>query len=116
MSTSNQTGPAFLSELAGNVVLTASILAAPSTGPVKAREIILNLGSMYASRNPPAMAVVGNKTFVQYDATLHTGESINAITVLTRDDSNEVMEINIGYSPMLAVQALAQNYAAAFGQ
>lgn len=116
MSTSNQAGPAFLSELAENVVLTASMLAAPLTGPVKAREIIINLGSMYASRNAPVMTVVGNKTFVQYDATLLTGEPINAITVLTRDDSNDVVEINIGYSPMQSVEALAKNYAAAFGQ
>jgi hypothetical protein len=116
MSTSNQTGPAFLSELAEKVVLTASMLPAPVTGPVEAREIVMNLGSMYASRAAPVMAVVGKKTFVQYDATLLTGEAINAITVLTRDDSDEVVEINIGYSPMQSVEALAKNYAAAFGQ
>lgn len=113
---SNQAGPAFLSELAETVVLTASMLPAPVTGPDAAREIIMNLGSMYASRAAPVMAVVGKKTFVQYDATLLTGEAINAITVLTRDDSNEVEEINIGYSPMQSVEALAKNYAAAFGQ
>lgn len=116
MSTSNQAGPAFLSELAATVVLTASMLPAPVTGPDKASAIIMNLGSMYASRTAPTMAVVGNKTFVQYDATLMTGESINAITVLTRDDSNEVVGINIGYSPMQSVDALAKNYDAAFGQ
>lgn len=116
MSTSNQPGPAFLSELAEKVVITASMLAMPLTGPDKAREVIMNLGSMYASRDAPVMAVVGKKTFVQYDATLLTGEAINAITVLTRNDSNEVVEINIGYSPMQSVEALAKNYADAFGQ
>lgn len=116
MSTSNQAGPAFLAELAEHVVLTASMLPNKATGPDKSREIIMNLGSMYASRTTPVMAVVGNKTFIQYDATLVSGEAINAITVLTRNSSNLVAEINIGYSPMTSVEALAKNFAAAFGE
>lgn len=116
MSANNQAGPAFLSELAEDVVITASMLAMPLTGPNKARETVMNLGSLYASRDAPVMAVVGKKTLVQYDATLLTGEAINAITVLTRNDSDEVVEINIGYLPMQSVEALAKNYAEAFGQ
>jgi hypothetical protein len=116
MTTSNQAGPAFLSELAENVVLTASILAAPVLGQAKVRDTILNVGSMYASRTAPVLAVVGDKTFIQYDATLVTGETINAITVLTRDTSEQVIEINIGYSPMQPLEVLAKNFAVAFSE
>jgi hypothetical protein len=116
MSTSNQAGPAFLSELAENVVLTASTLPTPIVGQAKARDIIMNLGSMYASRTAPVLAVVGNKTFIQYDAKLVTGEDINAITVLTRDSSDQVIEINIGYSPMQPLEVLAKNFAVAYGE
>jgi len=111
-----QPGPAFLSELADDVVLTASILPKATRGAERAREVIMNLGAMYASRTVAVMGVVGNKTFIQYDATLVSGEQINAVTVLTRNDSNLVVEINVGYSPLQAVEALTKNFATAFGQ
>jgi hypothetical protein len=113
MTNSNQAGPAFLAELAENVVMSASIVQDVVKGPEAVRDVILATGSLYASKTAGVAGAIGNKTVVQYDATLPSGESLNAIVVLTRGSNNLVEEINIGYSPMSSVHVLAERLEAA---
>jgi hypothetical protein len=106
MSESTQPHP-FLNDLAEDVVLIASVLRQPVTGREQVREVVKAGGSLYITQTPRFLGSVGQRTYFEYEVTLAEGLTAAGLVSIHRDTAGQVTELNIAFSPLGAVLAIA---------
>jgi hypothetical protein len=100
--------PAFLADLADEVVLTGSVLRHAVTGRATVADLILATGAAYKSQAGRFHGAFGLQEFMAYDAVLTDGTAIRGDMVLTWNTSGKVEAIHVGHSPLDAAMSLSR--------
>ena len=97
----------FLDDLAPNATLTGSLMRRPIVGRENIQRAVHATGTLYASQTPTFLGAIGNRTFLQYDAALHSGLELHAVAVIDRDDDGAVQAVSVTMGPLDAVLSLS---------
>jgi hypothetical protein len=97
----------FLDDLTADAELVSSVLRAPVIGRDAIRLAVDAVGTFYVSQTPTFVQAVGPRLFLEYDAVLTSGETLNAVVVVDRNADGSVPRVSVRMSPLGAVLALA---------
>ncbi|MGO7184526.1 hypothetical protein ACCT14_27185 [Rhizobium brockwellii] len=107
-NTQDQRHP-FLDDLTVDAELTSSVLRGSVIGRDEIKLAVNTVGTFYASQNPTFLETVGSRLFLEYEAVLTSGESLNAVVVVDRNPDGSVPRVSVRMSPLGAVLSLAAN-------
>lgn len=65
------------------------------------------VGTFYASQKPTFLQVVGSRLFLEYEAVLTNGETLNAVVVIDRNPDGSVPRVSVRMGPLDSVLSLA---------
>ncbi|MGO7323291.1 hypothetical protein ACCS95_31925 [Rhizobium ruizarguesonis] len=99
----------FLDDLTADAELTSSVLRGSVIGRDEIKLAVNTVGTFYASQNPTFLETVGSRLFLEYEAVLTSGESLNAVVVVDRNPDGSVPRVSVRMSPLGAVLSLAAN-------
>ncbi len=99
----------FLDDLSVDAELTSSVLRGAVIGRDEIKLAVNTVGTFYASQNPTFLQTVGSRLFLEYEAVLTSGESLNAVVVVDRNPDGSVPRVSVRISPLGAVLSLATN-------
>ncbi|MBY2907666.1 hypothetical protein [Rhizobium leguminosarum] len=99
----------FLDDLTADAELTSSVLRGSVIGRDKIKLAVNTVGTFYASQNPTFLETVGSRLFLEYEAVLTSGESLNAVVVVDRNPDGSVPRVSVRMKPLGAVLSLAAN-------
>jgi len=99
----------FLDDLSVDAELTRSVLRGAVIGRDEIKLAVNTVGTFYASQNPTFLQTVGSRLFLEYEAVLTSGESLNAVVVVDRNPDGSVPRVSVRMSPLGAVLSLATN-------
>lgn len=99
----------FLDDLSVDAELTSSVLRGAVIGRDEIKLAVNTVGTFYASQNPTFLETVGSRLFLEYEAVLTSGESLNAVVVVDRNPDGSVPRVSVRMSPLGAVLSLATN-------
>ena len=99
----------FLDDLSVDAELTSSVLRGAVIGRDEIKRAVTTVGTFYASQNPTFLQTVGSRLFLEYEAVLTSGESLNAVVVVDRNPDGSVPHVSVRMSPLGAVLSLATN-------
>ncbi|NKJ08124.1 MULTISPECIES: hypothetical protein [Rhizobium] len=99
----------FLDDLSVDAELTSSVLRGAVIGRDEIKLAVNTVGTFYASQNPTFLQTVGSRLFLEYEAVLTSGESLNAVVVVDRNPDGSVPRVSVRMSPLGAVLSLATN-------
>jgi hypothetical protein len=99
---------AWIDDLAEDVVLEASVLAERRRGRDEVLAVMKAAGSYYARFEFVHQNVAGARTYLEWEATGPTGTEMAGVTVLTRNDDNQVVHVAIHHRPLGAVLELSR--------
>ncbi|MGZ9722954.1 hypothetical protein [Rhizobium miluonense] len=99
----------FLDDLTVDAELTSSVLRGPVIGRHEIKLAVDTVGTFYASQIPTFLETVGSRLFLEYEAVLTSGESLNAVVVVDRNPDGSVPRVSVRMSPLGAVLSLAAN-------
>ncbi|WP_158807855.1 hypothetical protein [Beijerinckia sp. L45] len=105
--THERPGPAFLNELAPDVVLEAAILNGSVSGAADVRKVIGTVGGLFTSQAPGIRASGDNVEIYGYEAGLPEGMSVTGVITVTRGTTGEVTHIGSLMRPLGAVLWIA---------
>jgi hypothetical protein len=97
----------FLNDLAEHVVLISSVLRQPVAGREQVLAVVKAGASLYVTQTPKFLGAVGQRTFFEYDVTLDGELSAAGMVSILRDSDGQVIELNIAFSPLGSVLAIA---------
>ena len=97
----------FLDDLAADVVLTSSVLAAPVVGREEVRRVVREVSGLYTAQRPLARDVLGSRSVLEYEADLVGGHTVRGLVVMDRDAEGDVSAISINFSPFHGVVSIA---------
>jgi hypothetical protein len=97
----------FLDDLAQHVTLASSILRRPVSGREQVLKIVKAGASLYLEQTPQFLGSVDGRTFFEYTVGLTGGGRAAGLVSIVRDAGGEVTDLNITFSPLGAVLALA---------
>lgn len=97
----------FLDDLTADAELISSVLRGPVTGRDQIRIVVDAVGTLYASQAPTFLQTVGSRLFLEYAATLTSGESLSATVVVDHNPDGSVPRVSVRMSPLGAVLSLA---------
>ena len=98
----------FLDDLAEGVTLISSVLRRPVSGRDAVREVVKAAGSHYRRQTPRFLGTLGVRTFFEYEAELADGSTATGLVAITKDEAGAVTALNITFSPLGAVLAIAE--------
>lgn len=104
--TQNERHP-FLDDLASDAELVSSVLREPVVGRDAIRLAVNTVGTFYASQTPTFLQIVGARLFLEYEATLKSGESLSATVVVDHNPDGSVPRVSVRMSPLGSVLSLA---------
>jgi hypothetical protein len=107
-NTQDQRHP-FLDDLTMDAELISSVLRGSVIGRDEIKLAVNTVGTFYASQNPTFLETVGSRLFLEYEAVLTSGESLNAVVVVDRNPDGSVPRVSVRMSPLGAVLSLAAN-------
>ena len=97
----------FLDDLTENVVLSSSILRRQVKGRDKVLQVVKAGASQYAAQKPSFLGDVGERTYFEYDITLHDGSQGTGLVSIRRNAEREVVGLEVCFSPLSVVLAMA---------
>ncbi len=95
-----RSGPAFTDTFAPDVVLRASVLRAPVTGRDAVAQVMAAASGIYTSLVFTHQAREGERTYLEWDATLHDGTEVSGITRLVADEQGRTVDVAIHHRPL----------------
>jgi len=107
-NTQDQRHP-FLDDLTIDAELISSVLRGSVIGRDEIKLAVNAVGTFYASQNPTFLETGGSRLFLEYEAVLTSGESLNAVVVVDRNPDGSVPRVSVRMSPLGAVLSLAAN-------
>jgi pimeloyl-ACP methyl ester carboxylesterase len=93
----------FAEALADDVVLEASVLHRPIEGRDLVQQVMATASGIYDSLVFIHEATEGPRTYVEWEATAFGGMRLNGVTILTKDDSGQIISARIHHRPLAAV-------------
>jgi NAD(P)-dependent dehydrogenase (short-subunit alcohol dehydrogenase family) len=114
--TSNPQRHPFLDDLADDVELVSSILYLPVRGREAVLEVVKAGARQYASQTPRSLDHAGGALYFEYDFTLKNGVRGVGLVSIRRASGGKVTALNIAFSPLDAVTALADAVRAELGE
>lgn len=109
MSDPSSHRPAFLDELADDVVLGGSVLKQLVQGRHDVTRIVEAVGTLYIAQEYLYAGRADGRDFVEYDATLADGTAIRGLVSLTRDTQGHVKRVDVGHQPYDAIGKVARS-------
>lgn len=97
----------FLDDLTPDAELVSSVTRKPVTGREAIRVVVDAVGTFYASQTPTFAGTVGSRLFLEYEAVLTSGETLNAVVVVEHAADGAVPRVSVRMSPLGAVLSLA---------
>ncbi|MCV3205595.1 hypothetical protein OHD62_06440 [Mesorhizobium sp. YC-39] len=116
MSGTDTTRHPFLDDLTSEAELTGTVLRKSVRGRENVRRVVEAVGKLYSSQTGTFLASVQGRTFVQYDAMLRNGLSLQAVAVIERNDDGSVPRVNVSMSPLASVLSLSAQLGTQIGQ
>jgi hypothetical protein len=113
--TNNPQRHPFLDDLADDVELVSSILYLPVRGRAAVLEVVKAGARQYASQTPRSLDHAGERSYFEYDYTLKNGMRGVGLVSIRRGEAGKVTALNIAFSPLDAVTALAAAVRAELG-
>ena len=95
-----RSGPAFTDTFAPDVVLRASVLRAPVTGRDAVAQVMAAASGIYTSLVFTHQAREGERTYLEWDATLHDGTEVSGVTRLVADEHGRTVDVAIHHRPL----------------
>jgi hypothetical protein len=97
----------FLDDLTADAELTTSVVRGSIVGRDKIKRAVDAVGTFYASQTPTFLQIIGSRLFLEYEAVLKNGETLNAVVVVDRNPDGSVPRVSVRMSPLGAVLSLA---------
>lgn len=97
----------FLDDLSDDVVLVSSILRKPVVGRPLVLKVVKAAAQLYIAQTPRFLGSVDNRIFFEYEVRLADGVQASGFVSATKNETGEVVELNITFSPLGGVLALA---------
>ena len=107
MNTSPTRHP-FLDDLAESVILISSVLRQPVAGRDLVLKVVKAGASLYLEQTPRFLGSVGDRTFFEYIVTLAGDQEASGLVAIGRNNAGEVIDLNITFSPLGSVLAIAE--------
>ena len=107
MSDSQAERHPFLDDLTADAQLVSSVLRGPVTGREDIRRVVDAVGTFYASQTPTFVQDIGSRLVLEYEATLTSGEELNAAVIVEHNPDGSVPRVSVRMSPLGAVLSLA---------
>ncbi len=95
-----RSAPAFTDTFAPEVVLRASVLRAPVTGRDAVAQVMATASGIYTSLVFTHQAREGERTYLEWDATLHDGTEVSGVTRLVADAQGRTVDVAIHHRPL----------------
>lgn len=99
----------FLNDLSPDAELTGTVLKQPIKGRENIALIVNAVGSFYEEQCTIYIEQTARRTFLEYEADLHSGTILRAIVVIERDDEGLVSHVSVRVEPLGAALAIAEN-------
>jgi hypothetical protein len=90
----------FGAAFADDVVLEASVLRRPVEGRDQVMRVLVTASGIYESLQFTREASNGPRTYLEWEATALGGRELRGVTVLTKDDSGQVVHAAIHHRPL----------------
>nr|WP_250814264.1 hypothetical protein [Neorhizobium tomejilense] len=116
MSSSNGEKHPFLDDLADDAELRGTVLRRPVSGRDNIKRLVEAVGTLYASQTPTFYGGIGQRHFLQYQATLRSGLNLEAVGVIERDESGLVRRVTMTFAPLDAALSLSAGLGGIVGQ
>lgn len=116
MSGTDTTRHPFLDDLTPDAELAGTVLRKAIRGRENIRRVVDAVGKLYAMQTATFLADVEGRTFLEYDATLLNGQTLQAVAVIERNDDNSVPRVSVSISPLAAVFSLSAQLGAQLEQ
>ncbi|MBW0102546.1 nuclear transport factor 2 family protein [Pseudonocardia sp. KRD-291] len=91
---------AFTDTFAPGVVLQASVLRAPVRGADAVSQVMATASDIYTSLVFTHQARNGERTYLEWNATLHDGTEVSGVTRLVADAQGRTLDIAIHHRPL----------------
>ena len=98
---------AFTDTLAPEVVLRASVLRVPVAGRDAVARVMATASGIYTSLVFTHQARDGERTYLEWDATLHDGTAVSGVTRLVADAQGRTVDVAIHHRPLDAALAFS---------
>ncbi|MEA2960539.1 MAG: esterase [Alphaproteobacteria bacterium] len=85
------------------VVFEASVMARRVEGRERVKTILGAASRLYAALEFTHRGTEGSRSFLEWEAKLHGGESVSGITILTSDANGKILSIAIHHRPLSGV-------------
>ncbi|MDQ0924504.1 pimeloyl-ACP methyl ester carboxylesterase [Pseudarthrobacter sp. W1I19] len=85
-----------------DVVLEASVMRSPITGRENVKAVMSAASSIYESLEFTQQTVNGPRTYLEWHATAFGGLTIDGVTILTKDESGQIVSAAIHHRPLEA--------------
>lgn len=108
MTNAEQKRHPFLDDLDENVVLVSSILRSPVRGRDAVIKVVKAGAAQYLNQTPRFLDTLGDRSYFEYDAELKGGMIASGMVSMVRDAHGRVTQLHIAFSPLDAVQVMAQ--------
>lgn len=116
MSTDKQEKHPFLDDLADDAELRGTVLRRPISGRDRIKRLVEAVGTLYASQTPTFYGAIGQRHFLQYQATLRGGLGLEAVGVIERGDAGIVHRVAMTVAPLDAALSLSAGLSRILGQ
>lgn len=97
----------FLDDLAEDVSLISSVLRQEVTGRDRVLKVVKAGAAQYLRQTPTFLRDVDDRRFFEYDLELDGGIAGKGLVSILRNDHGQVTQLNIAFSPLGAVLAMA---------
>ncbi|MER9140929.1 hypothetical protein NKI20_32720 [Mesorhizobium sp. M0830] len=100
MSSDKQEKHPFLDDLADDAELSGTVMRRSVSGRDHIKRLVEAVGTLYASQTPTFYGAIGQRHFLQYQATLRNGLKLEAVGVIERDDAGLVQRVTMTFAPL----------------
>lgn len=114
MSIEKETHP-FLNDLSPNAELRGTVLRQPIKGGDNISQVVSAVGTFYKEQRTIYTETVGLRSFIEYEADLHSGVLMRAIVVVERGGDGLVSQVSVRVEPLGAALTIAENLAPILG-
>jgi pimeloyl-ACP methyl ester carboxylesterase len=96
----NKSADTFAEAFAADVVLEASVLRRPVAGRDNVKIVMAAASEIYESLEFTHQAVNGSQTYLEWQATAFGGTELRGVTVLTKNESGQIVRAAIHHRPL----------------
>jgi hypothetical protein len=98
---------AFADAFAAEVMLEASVLSRPVEGRDQVALVMTTASTVYKALQFTHQAVSGDRTYLEWEAKAFGGVDLRGVTVLTKNDSGQIVNVAIHHRPLGAALAFS---------